>query len=39
MLAKYVRVIVNLRAGNRSARVWTCDFTGEYVRINASYRT
>jgi glutamate N-acetyltransferase/amino-acid N-acetyltransferase len=39
MLAKYVRVIVNLHAGNRSARVWTCDFTGEYVRINASYRT
>ena len=39
MLAKYVRVIVNLRAGNCSARVWTCDFTGEYVRINASYRT
>jgi glutamate N-acetyltransferase / amino-acid N-acetyltransferase len=39
MLAKYVRVILNLRAGNCSARVWTCDFTGEYVRINASYRT
>jgi glutamate N-acetyltransferase/amino-acid N-acetyltransferase len=34
-----VRVIVNLRAGNCSARVWTCDFTEEYVRINASYRT
>ena len=22
-----------------SARVWTCDFTSEYVHINASYRT
>ena len=21
------------------ARVWTCDFTGDYVRINASYRS
>jgi N-acetylglutamate synthase/N-acetylornithine aminotransferase len=39
MLAKYVPVIMNLRAGNRAARVWTCDFTAEYVRINASYRT
>ncbi len=22
-----------------SARIWTCDFTADYVRINASYRT
>jgi len=29
------------RAKSRSysSRIWTCDFTGEYVRINASYRT
>jgi glutamate N-acetyltransferase / amino-acid N-acetyltransferase len=39
MLAKYVPVVVNLRAGRGAARVWTCDFTAEYVRINASYRT
>ena len=39
MLAKYVPVIVNLHAGRGTARVWTCDFTAEYVRINASYRT
>lgn len=39
MLAKYVPVVVNLRAGHGTARVWTCDFTAEYVRINASYRT
>jgi glutamate N-acetyltransferase / amino-acid N-acetyltransferase len=39
MLAKYVPVVVNLRAGRGTARVWTCDFTAEYVRINASYRT
>src|ERR1700683_589559 len=39
MLTKHVTVIVNLRAGNCSARVWTCDFTQEYVHINASYRT
>jgi glutamate N-acetyltransferase/amino-acid N-acetyltransferase len=39
MLAKYVPVVVNLHAGRGTARVWTCDFTAEYVRINASYRT
>jgi glutamate N-acetyltransferase/amino-acid N-acetyltransferase len=25
--------------GKAEARYWTCDFTAEYVRINASYRT
>jgi glutamate N-acetyltransferase/amino-acid N-acetyltransferase len=39
MLAKFVPIRVDLRAGNAAARMWTCDFTGEYVRINASYRT
>ena len=39
LLEKTVHVIVNLHAGRASARYWTCDFTAEYVRINASYRT
>lgn len=26
-------------AGKGEARFWTCDFTEEYIRINASYRT
>lgn len=39
MLAKYVPIIVNLHAGKGHAHVWTCDFTTEYVHINASYRT
>jgi glutamate N-acetyltransferase/amino-acid N-acetyltransferase len=39
MLAKFVPIIVDLRAGRHSVRMWTCDFTGEYVTINASYRT
>jgi glutamate N-acetyltransferase / amino-acid N-acetyltransferase len=39
MLAKHVPVRVDLRAGKASARVWTCDFTTEYVHINSSYRT
>jgi glutamate N-acetyltransferase/amino-acid N-acetyltransferase len=39
LLAKHVPIIVNMRAGSAIARYWTCDFTAEYVRINASYRT
>ncbi len=39
MLAKFVPVRMDLLAGSVSARIWTCDFTGDYVLINASYRT
>jgi N-acetylglutamate synthase/N-acetylornithine aminotransferase len=39
MLAKFVPIVVEMRSGKGSARIWTCDFTGEYVHINASYRT
>jgi glutamate N-acetyltransferase/amino-acid N-acetyltransferase len=39
LLAKHVPIIVNMHAGRAIARYWTCDFTAEYVRINASYRT
>src|ERR1700674_1238860 len=39
LLAKYVPIVVDLRHGRGQARFWTCDFTKEYVDINASYRT
>ncbi len=39
LLADTVPILLDLRAGHAAARVWTCDFTAEYVRINASYRT
>ena len=39
LLADHVPILVNLHAGKSVARYWTCDFTAEYVRINASYRT
>ena len=39
LLARFVPVVVNLRVGQGCARIWTCDFTGDYVRINASYRS
>jgi glutamate N-acetyltransferase / amino-acid N-acetyltransferase len=39
MLAKNVPILVDLRSGRGRACMWTCDFTQEYVHINASYRT
>ena len=39
LLTEHVPLIVDLHAGKAMARFWTCDFTAEYVRINASYRT
>ena len=39
LLSDFVPIVVDLHAGKSSARYWTCDFTAEYVRINASYRT
>src|SRR3990170_6255284 len=32
-------IIVNLRLGKAEATVWTCDFSYDYVKINAEYRT
>jgi glutamate N-acetyltransferase / amino-acid N-acetyltransferase len=39
LLSEKVPITVHLHAGPASAKYWTCDFTAEYVRINASYRT
>jgi glutamate N-acetyltransferase/amino-acid N-acetyltransferase len=39
LLEKNVPIIIDLHHGRATARVWTCDFTQEYVHINASYRT
>lgn len=51
LLAPYVPIVVDLGAkrsprrrspsfdSRGTARIWTCDFTADYVRINASYRT
>ena len=39
LLRDLVTVVVDLDAGKGLARVWTCDFTTDYVHINASYRT
>jgi len=34
-----VEIAVDLGCGTGSAESWTCDFSDEYVRINADYRT
>ncbi len=34
-----ITVAVDLGAGSATSTVWTCDFSAEYVRINADYRT
>lgn len=39
MLADHVPIVVDLGSGTSHATIWTCDFTHDYVTINASYRT
>ncbi|PZP55555.1 MAG: bifunctional ornithine acetyltransferase/N-acetylglutamate synthase, partial [Azospira oryzae] len=34
-----ITVRVALGRGSATATVWTCDFSYEYVKINAEYRT
>jgi glutamate N-acetyltransferase/amino-acid N-acetyltransferase len=36
---KELTLRVDLHQGKASARFWTCDFTRDYIDINASYRT
>ena len=39
MAAPGIAVRVDLARGNTVATVWTCDFSYDYVKINAEYRT
>lgn len=34
-----IDITVNLHRGSEQATVWTCDFSYDYVKINAEYRT
>jgi len=36
---KEIKIIVDLKLGNKNAKVLTCDLSEEYVKINAEYRT
>lgn len=39
MSQEEISINVDLKSGAYSARVWTCDFSYDYVKINAEYRT
>ena len=39
MAPEEITVRIELNRGDRSATVWTTDFSYDYVRINAEYRT
>ena len=39
MAAEDIVIRVELNRGSSSATVWTTDFSYDYVRINAEYRT
>ena len=34
-----ITITVDLQRGDESATVWTCDFSYDYVKINAEYRS
>ena len=36
---KEVKIVVKLNKGVYSDRMWTCDFSYDYIKINASYRS
>jgi N-acetylglutamate synthase/N-acetylornithine aminotransferase len=36
---KEFEINIDLRSGKKSSTWWTCDFTEEYIKINADYRT
>jgi glutamate N-acetyltransferase/amino-acid N-acetyltransferase len=37
MAPRDLQIAIDLAAGDRSARIWTCDMSREYVEINAGY--
>ena len=34
-----VRITIDLRSGDTEVTMWTCDYSYDYIRINADYRT
>lgn len=36
---KEVKITIRLKEGNFADRIWTCDFSYDYVKINGSYRS
>lgn len=36
---KEVQIVLDLNTGDESATVWTCDYSYDYIKINAEYHT
>lgn len=34
-----ITIHIDLGRGDKKVKIWTCDFSYDYVRINAEYRT
>ncbi|MCA6084882.1 bifunctional glutamate N-acetyltransferase/amino-acid acetyltransferase ArgJ [Candidatus Endomicrobiellum agilis] len=39
LLKKEVKIVVDLKAGEKSSKYYTCDFSYDYVKINGDYRS
>jgi len=39
MNQKEINIAVNLARGSASETIWSCDFSYDYVKINAEYRS
>ena len=39
LMEKEINILINLNQGIFEDRMWTCDFSYDYVKINGSYRT
>ncbi len=34
-----IKIVIDLHKGKAEATVWTCDYSNEYIKINAAYRS
>lgn len=39
LMQKEIKVVIDLNMGQYQDRIWTCDLSYDYVKINGSYRT
>jgi len=39
LMSNEVQIVLDLNMGEESATVWTCDYSYDYIKINAEYHT
>ena len=39
LTGKEVQIVLDLNMGDEVATVWTCDYSYDYIKINAEYHT